>query len=1038
LILVLKGVCRVACVDHRGVLRTKHVTVGHVFGEESLLEQQPNGLDVIAVSDVQTACLPRTFMGVILDKYPAILARLLEETAFLHAERLFRQLEPFCLMRSSEFHLWLHGGSYLDTNASRLNDRSDSKSWEGVKKNERLRSSTRLSSLSFKMAKTTNTRLLNKYNKVINVRYAALLLKNSCAVFFNTSNTKTIKTGPDIIFGPAEVRWHSDLEPLDCAPVLVLFNHPPPHNLNHMIRMNAVNSDVPLGKLPLWLETKVMRWKDKARQSLEARALALKHKKEAQDRRPQAVVLAPHMPGPAPPKSLNDTPSDSKVLEAHLQLKSKKSRDKVANSEKLPNGHLLNVDGYHARRFHLPALHPTGFVRQTWNLLVAVSVVFVCWKIPYEFGFEKLETGAFETIDIILEVVFWLDIVLNFNTGIVTKSGTLDCNRLVIGERYIKGWFAIDFVGSFPWYAFTTSGEQVRVSKVLQLSKLVRMGRLLRYLRNFFAFRHFMLVVGSFVFIAHWMSCIAFFLETDADDGPCLMISGNITNPDAVHSLYNATQACTTGSSFNTTACSVAFVENLKVLYSTTGSQAVSGRANCMTSGKVSAGSLYIDVLDATLQHMVGFSPWVSTSGWQHVLSVVAVCCGMAFVASLTGAITFIMTSAITATTRFREKLDYYRDEMDSMELSDGLQKKIVEFYDYLWMTQKSRVMGCGMMKDQDLSSHLKKQLASELIQAHFPLRRLKVLSRCSEECLTQLYLVMEHRVYAPNDVVCQEHSLQSEMYYISNGRALAFQGSLPIQDFCDVEDLAKEHPSLVVLRPGHFYGELGLMLQYPLEATVKALTMLELSVLTRQGLEIVYHKFPHYRLWLLKIAKQRYDDEVAANTAVQRRGERLKSWFELDAKTLSAEDLGQGSEGPVDKRIAPVPSAADTQSDKANRKPSLNGGRGGVFKPNNKVHPMQTVLSRLSGPACEPESEEQASVYNQVGNYLREEHAIEMVKKRDAVYTQALKQNWAEEEDKQIENLGNPIIRVKKRLIKIEEVLLQVLEEAKSIKRTV
>lgn len=66
------------------------------------------------------------------------------------------------------------------------------------------------------------------------------------------------------------------------------------------------------------------------------------------------------------------------------------------------------------------------------------------------------------TIVMILETVFLLDVLLNFNTAYVDQ-GNLVTSRRKIAERYIRSWFALDAFLAIPvqicYYAAT--GEYI-------------------------------------------------------------------------------------------------------------------------------------------------------------------------------------------------------------------------------------------------------------------------------------------------------------------------------------------------------------------------------------------------------------------------------------------------------------------------------------------------------------------------------------------------------------------------------------------------
>jgi len=63
--------------------------------------------------------------------------------------------------------------------------------------------------------------------------------------------------------------------------------------------------------------------------------------------------------------------------------------------------------------------------------------------------------AVFETI---IDISFMLDIFVNFSTGFY-KKGYLVMKRKEIIKNYMKTWFFIDFIASFPYSWVFTEGS---------------------------------------------------------------------------------------------------------------------------------------------------------------------------------------------------------------------------------------------------------------------------------------------------------------------------------------------------------------------------------------------------------------------------------------------------------------------------------------------------------------------------------------------------------------------------------------------------
>jgi hyperpolarization activated cyclic nucleotide-gated potassium channel 2 len=137
--------------------------------------------------------------------------------------------------------------------------------------------------------------------------------------------------------------------------------------------------------------------------------------------------------------------------------------------------------------------------------------------------------------------------VINFNTGYY-KKGHLILRRRKIVRRYLRSWFWLDLIATFPygWFIAATtditlddiemSGQQTKGWTMpaslyfLRLMKIIRFLRILRLIRMFklrglvqrfeeyFFSDKFTMVtdllklVAFVLFVVHWTGCIFFFI----------------------------------------------------------------------------------------------------------------------------------------------------------------------------------------------------------------------------------------------------------------------------------------------------------------------------------------------------------------------------------------------------------------------------------------------------------------------------------------------------------------------------------------------
>jgi hypothetical protein len=142
--------------------------------------------------------------------------------------------------------------------------------------------------------------------------------------------------------------------------------------------------------------------------------------------------------------------------------------------------------------FMIDPFHPFNVF---WDYTLAILCVYVAISIPFRIGFQ-VELCPDDTawwVELCADLVFTVDIVLNFRTGIVDIDGVVDLDPKGARSRYLKSWFLIDFLSVMPvtYIALAVSGScgtgaNIRAFKVIRLVRLLKMLKL-GQLRNVWA-----------------------------------------------------------------------------------------------------------------------------------------------------------------------------------------------------------------------------------------------------------------------------------------------------------------------------------------------------------------------------------------------------------------------------------------------------------------------------------------------------------------------------------------------------------------------
>jgi hypothetical protein len=95
-------------------------------------------------------------------------------------------------------------------------------------------------------------------------------------------------------------------------------------------------------------------------------------------------------------------------------------------------------------------LSPDCIFRMVWDLLVLVFTVYSGISVPFRVSFDVEMSAGWQVFEHIATCVFIVDIILNFNTAFY-RAGNKVGNRRSIACEYLKFWFWLDLIASFPY-----------------------------------------------------------------------------------------------------------------------------------------------------------------------------------------------------------------------------------------------------------------------------------------------------------------------------------------------------------------------------------------------------------------------------------------------------------------------------------------------------------------------------------------------------------------------------------------------------------
>jgi hypothetical protein len=198
---------------------------------------------------------------------------------------------------------------------------------------------------------------------------------------------------------------------------------------------------------------------------------------------------------------------------------------------------------------------------------------------------------------------------------------------------------------------------------------------------------------------------------------------------------------------------------------------------------------------------------------------------GFGVLGFLIGNVASILSKKDPAKSQYIENIDKLTALITYRNLDIELQKRVRDFYTYLWKKRLGFDEGNFL---EGLPRNLKKEVALSLkkhVVAQIPL-----FKDTGKDFIEEIAFNLKPVILLPDDYVFQAGDLGNEMYFIVKGE-------------CDV--LSREGKLLVTLKDGDFFGEVALFMNEPRNASVKAITYCDLYTLEKKEFDTVMAKYP-------------------------------------------------------------------------------------------------------------------------------------------------------------------------------------------------
>ncbi|XP_071505770.1 voltage-gated delayed rectifier potassium channel KCNH1-like isoform X1 [Diadema antillarum] len=436
-------------------------------------------------------------------------------------------------------------------------------------------------------------------------------------------------------------------------------------------------------------------------------------------------------------------------------------------------------------------LHYCTF-KTIWDWVILVLTFYTAVAVPFNVTFSTDSTPDFMTlvvIDGIVDIVFFIDVILNFHTTFVGPSGEVVSEPKIIRMNYLKSWFIIDLLSCLPYdviNAFQSSNNK-KISGIfsaLKVARLLRLGRVVRKLDHYieYGLAFLILLMLSFLLFAHWLACAWYAIGYDGlrknDTNSWLLKFGNDMD-QPYHSYENGT----------------------------------------VRRGP-DIGNEYVSALYYTMSSLtsVGFGNISSNTLYERLFTIGMMVIGSLLYACIFGNVTTIYQQFTSNTARYHDMLHNVKEFMKLHGVNKPLTERVLDYVISTWSMSKGidteKVLSyCPKDMKADVCVHLNRRVFNE-----HPSFRL-----ASEGCLRALAINFNMSHSAPGDLLVHSgESIDSLCFVVS--------GSL---------EVIQDDEVVAILGKGDVYGDafwkeahLGQS-----AANVKSLTYCDLHSIKRDDL---------------------------------------------------------------------------------------------------------------------------------------------------------------------------------------------------------
>ncbi|XP_062150835.1 potassium channel SKOR-like [Alnus glutinosa] len=427
-------------------------------------------------------------------------------------------------------------------------------------------------------------------------------------------------------------------------------------------------------------------------------------------------------------------------------------------------------------------IHPDNRWYRAWVNFILLWAVYSSFFTPMEFGFFRGLPENLFILDIVGQIAFLVDIVLQFFVAFRdSQTYRMVYKRNPIALRYLKSGFVIDLLACMPWdIIFKASGKREEVKYLLWI-RLCRVRKVTEFVQKMekdirinYMFTRIIKLLAVELYCTHTAACIFYYLATTlppAEEGYTWI--GSLKLGDYSYSHFRE----------------IDFWKR----YTT---------------------SLYFAIVTMAT---VGYGDIHAVNIREMIFIMIYVSFDMVLGAYLIGNMTALIVKG-SKTEKFRDKMTDLIKYMNRNRLGREIRNQIKG---HVRLQYESSYTEAAVLQDIPIS--IRARISQTLYLPY--IEKVSLFRGCSSEFINQIVIRLHEEFFLPGEVIMEQGNVVDQLYFVCHG---------VLEEVGIGEDGSEDTVSL--LQPNSSCGEISILCNIPQPYTVRVCELCRLLRLDKQS----------------------------------------------------------------------------------------------------------------------------------------------------------------------------------------------------------